>query len=236
MSSKNNFEKDSDFFLNKEDDDDFFEDCMEEIEAAVLENSITYSQKSKSAFQVESNEIMRHMLAQLDDFEATHETKSTPNYFTKSEDILKESAFQESSQYGKYIAETAELMTVDQSDGQIVDTQRVKHTTMEIQEIGKTFERCIKEVSKLQQKREELVQEFLELEKPMEVEVQALRGKLGEAQKLFIQARLQKQNLYVETLLLKRRLFAAARDCAQSQMALDIQQKEVEHLNQEQVL
>ncbi|XP_062846808.1 golgin subfamily A member 6-like protein 4 [Trichomycterus rosablanca] len=221
--------------LTEEDDEDFFEDCMEEIEAALThpENSITYSQKCKDALHAEFSGLMRQMLTQLDDFEATHETQSTPAFFTDSEDILKESAFQDTSKYGSCIAETAEFMAVDKSDDYMVEAPQLC-PTMEIKEIGKTFEFCIEEVSRLERRREELVQELLELEKPMEEEVQVLRGKLGEAQKLLIQSRLQKQNLHAETLLFKRRLFAAARDCAQSQMALDIQQKEVEQLNQEQ--
>lgn len=223
----------------QEDDEDYFEDCLEEIEAALAlpGDSMTYSQKCQETLQDEFNVLMKQMLEQLDEFEATHETRSTlPAFFAEKENVLVTNYFKDSGEYEDYISDTAESMAVTESKSGTIKVGPELSTTLELKELGTTFENCIEEVSCLERRKEELVQEFLELEKPMEEETRALRNELEEAQKLLFKAKLQRQNLLDEMRLFKRRLFVAARDCAQSQMTLVIQQKEVEQLKEEQVL
>ncbi|XP_053084378.1 syncoilin [Pangasianodon hypophthalmus] len=229
-------EKHNPLFI-EEDDEDYFEDCLEEIEAALAlpGDSMSYSQKCQEHLNAEFNVLMRQMLAQLDEFEATHETKSTlPAFFAERENMLVTNCFNDSGEYEDYISDTAESMAVVEPEGGTVETGPELSATTELKELGTTFESCIEEVSRLERRKEELVQELLELEKPMEEETHALRRELEEAQKLLSKAKLQKQNLLDEMRLFKRRLFVAARDCAQSQMTLVIQQKEVEQLKEEQ--
>lgn len=220
-------------------DDDYFEDCLEEIEAALAlpSDSMTYSQKCQDTLHAEFNVLMRQMLAQLNEFEATHETKSTlPAFLAERENILETSCFKDSGKYEDNISDTAESMTGVETEGSTVETRPGLPATMKLKELGTTFEGCIEEVSQLERRKEELVQELLELEKPMEEETHALRSELEEAQKLLSKTKLQRQSLLDEIRLFKRRLFVAARDCAQSQITLVIQQKEVEQLKEEQVL
>lgn len=222
----------------EEDDEEYFEDCLEEIEAALAlpGDSMTYSQKCQETLHVEFNALMKQMLAQLDEFEATHETKSTlPTFFSEKENSLVTNCFKDRGEYEDCISDTAESMAVVEAEGGTVEIEPELSTNMELKELGTTFEGYIEEVSRLESRKEELVQELLELEKPMEEETRTLRSELEEAQKLLSKAQLQKQSLLDEMRLFKRRLFVAARDCAQSQMTLVIQQKEVEQLKEEQV-
>ncbi|XP_053468719.1 syncoilin [Ictalurus furcatus] len=221
----------------QEDEEEYFEDCLEEIEAALAlpDDSMTYSQKCQETLNAEFNVLMRQMLVQLEEFEATHETKSTlPAFFDERENSLVTNCFKDSGDYEDYISDTAESMAVFEPEDITVETGPELSASMELKELGTTFESCIEEVRRLEHRKEELVQELLELEKPMEEETHALRSELEEAQKLLSKAKLQRQNLLDEMRLFKRRLFVAARDCAQSQMTLVIQQKEVEQLNEEQ--
>ncbi|KAF5908586.1 syncoilin-like [Clarias magur] len=224
-------EKDNPLFI-EEDDEEYFEDCLEDIEAALAlpGDSMTYSQKCQETLHAEFNVLMRQMLAQLDEFETTHETKSTlPALFTERENRLGANCFEDSADL---ISDTTESMAVFDLEGS-TDEPGLS-ASMELKELGTSFESLIEEVSRLEHRKEELVQELLELEKPMQDETHALRCELEEAHKLLAKAMLQRQSLLDETRLFKRRLFAAARDCAHSQMTLTIQQKEVEQLKQEQ--
>ncbi|XP_076864781.1 syncoilin [Brachyhypopomus gauderio] len=221
----------------EEDDEEDFEDCLEEIEAALTfpSDSMTYTAQIQECLQAEFNGLMRQMLAQLDDFDATHETKSTPSTcFPESEDVSIRHDFKDTGEYEGCFAKPNASIAVDETVGSTVEARPELSTTMEIEELGRALEDCIKEVGCLESKREELVQELLELEKPMLEEVEALRAEVGSAQNLLSKARLERQGLQEEVRVLKRRLFAAARDCAQNQMALLIQQKEVEQFHQAQ--
>lgn len=225
--------------FREEDDDDRFEDCLEEIQAAFAlpDDSMTYSHTCQQTLHTEFNVLMRQMLAELDQFEATHETKSTLlDLFTERENILVTNCFKDSGEYEDCISDTAESMAVGEPEHCTVETVPELFATMELKELGTTFESCIEEVSRLECRKEELVQEFLELEKPMLEETHALRYELEEAKKLLCKANLQRQNQLNEMRLFRRRLFVAARECAQSQMTLVIQQKQVEQLKEEQVL
>uniref|UniRef100_W5KUN9 Syncoilin, intermediate filament protein n=1 Tax=Astyanax mexicanus TaxID=7994 RepID=W5KUN9_ASTMX len=222
----------------EEEDEDYFEDCLDEIEAAFAlpSESMDYSQKCREALQAEFNGLMRQMLAQLDDFDATHETKSTPPaFFTESEHVLGSNGFEEVSKFENTDPEAAVSMVVDESEGYITEAGPETSTVTDMKELGTSFESCIEEVSQLERRKEELVQELLELEKPMAEEVQALRAELRDAKNLLSKALVGRQSLQEEMRVVKRRLFFAARDCAQSQLALATQQKEVEQFNQAQM-
>lgn len=223
----------------EEEDEDYFEDCLEEIQAAfsLPEESTAYSQKCREALQAEFNGLMRQMLAQLDDFDATHETKSTPPAFSaESEHMLISNGFADTSKYEDFVPDSEVSMAVDEFVGCTAETGPQLSATMEIKELRTSFESCIEEVGKLERRKEELVQELLKLEKPMAEEVQALRAELGDAKNLLSKARMERQSLQEEMRVVKRRLFFAARDCAQSQVTLATQSKEVEQFNQTQVL
>lgn len=225
-------------FIEK-DEDDYFEDCLEELESALdlPGDSVGYSQKYQESLNAEFNVLMRQMLAELDEFEATHETKSTlPTFFAERESIVGTNCFKYSGKYEDYISGTADLMAVVEPEGGTVEIGPELPATMELKDLGTAFESYIEEVSLLEHRKEELVRELLELEKPMEEETHALRSELDEAQRLLSKAKLQRQNVLDEIRLFKRRLFVAARDCAQCEMTLVIQQKEVEQLKEEQVL
>ncbi|TSK31412.1 Syncoilin [Bagarius yarrelli] len=222
--------------FNEEDNDDCFEDCLEEIQAAFAlpETFMTYSQKCQQTLQAEFNVLMRQMLVELDEFETTHETKSTlPDLFTERENILVTNCLKDSGEYEDCISDTAESMAVGEPEDCTVETVPELPKTRELEELGATFESCIEEVRRLECRKEELVQEFLELEKPMVEKTHALRYELEEAKKLLCKANLQRQNQLNEVRLVRRRLFVAARECAQSQITLVIQQKEVEQLKEE---
>ncbi|XP_053348662.1 syncoilin [Clarias gariepinus] len=226
-------EKDNLLFI-EEDDEEYFEDCLEDIGAALVlpGDSMGYSKKCQETLHAEFNVLMRQMLAQLDEFETTHETKSTlPALFTERENRLGTNCFEDSDDF---ISDTTESMAVFDLEGSTDEPGLALSASMELKELGTSFESLIEEVTRLEHRKEELVQELLELERPMQDETHALRCELEEAHKLLAKAMLQRQSLLDETRLFKRRLFAAARDCAQSQMTLTIQQKEVEQLKQEQ--
>ncbi|KAG9355632.1 hypothetical protein JZ751_000470 [Albula glossodonta] len=111
-----------------------------------------------------------------------------------------------------------------------VETVR-QHCQEGVRELGAQFAGCIEEVTRLEQRRDQLVQELLQLEAPMAQAVEVLRAELGELRKCLTQVELERQSLQEERLLVKRQLFAAARDCTQSRVALATQQHDVEQFS-----
>ncbi|XP_067282110.1 syncoilin [Pseudorasbora parva] len=224
----------------EEEDEDYFEDCLEEIEAALTlpEESMPYSQKCREALQAEFNGLMQQMLAQLDVFDAAHPTTSTPlELFSETENKTDKNGFTKTITFEEMCIPEKEqtvLEVEDASAGISVEARPELSATMELQKLRTAFESCIEEVGRLEHRRDELVQELLELEEPMAKELQNVRKALGEEQGLLSKVRLERQNLKEETQMTKRRLFIAARDCAQRQVELQLQQKEVEQLNQAQ--
>lgn len=228
-------------FINEE-DEDYFEDCLEEIEATLTlpGEPMNYSPKCREALQAEFNGLMQQMLAKLDVFEATHKTKSTsadlfsePDNKTDRNGSTTAIMFRES-----FIPEEKKTMSQVKDDvlGGSIKAAHELSTTMDIKELGAAFETCIEEVGQLERRRDELVQELLELEEPMAQELQTLRKTLGEEQGLLSKVILEKHRHQEETLMTKRRLFIVARECAQRQVELIVQQNEVEQLNQAQVV
>ncbi|XP_062302072.1 uncharacterized protein LOC134006975 [Osmerus eperlanus] len=125
----------------------------------------------------------------------------------------------------------------------------------ELGALGARLEGCIEEVGRLEGRREELLAEVLRLrgeegegrgEEGVEAllwvlgveaearrgermrEVGSLRGERREEEGRLARARLERQGWQEETRRLKRRLFAVARDCAHSQVALATQQSDVD--------
>lgn len=227
----------------EEEDEDYFEDCMEEIEAALAlpGQPMTYSQKCREALQAEFNGLMQQMLAQLDVFEATHQTTSTPLDLFSEPDNQKidRNGSTKTIMFGEsFIPEEEKAASVVKDDpfGFCIEVAPELSTTIEIKKLREAFESCIEEVGQLERKRDKLVEELLELEESMAQEMQTLRQDLEEEQGLLSKVKLEKHRLQEETLMTKRRLFKAARDCAQKQINLAVQQKEVEQLNEAQVV
>lgn len=226
----------------EEEDEDYFEDCLEEIEAALTlpGESMPYSQKCKEALQAEFNGLMQQMLAQLDVFDAAHPTTSAAlELFSETENKVGNIGFTNPIKFGQTCIPDKEqtVLEVEDDDPCIpVEGRPELSAAMELQKLRPAFESCIEEVGQLERRRNELVQELLELEEPMAQELQTVREALGEEQGLLSKVRLERQSLQEETLMTKRRLFIAARDCAQRQAELELQQKEVEQLNQAQVV
>lgn len=223
----------------EEEDEDYFEDCLEEIEAALTlpGESVTYSQKCREALQAEFNGLMQQMLAQLDVFDETHQTTSSLDLFSEPDKKINNNGSTKAIMFEEsFIPEEAVSVVNDNALGICIEAGPELSTTMEIKKLREAFESCIEEVGQLERKKDELVQELLELEESMAQELQTLREDLEEEQGLLSKVKLEKHRLQEETLMTKRRLFIAARDCAQRQIDLAVQQKEVEQLNQAQVV
>ncbi|XP_077052415.1 syncoilin isoform X2 [Siphateles boraxobius] len=224
----------------EEEDEDYFEDCLEEIQAALTlpEESMPYSQKCRKALQAEFNGLMQQMLAQLDVFDAAHPTTSAPlEIFSETENKMDKNRFTKTIKFEETsIPEKEQTVLEVENDaaGVHAEARPELSATMELQKLRAAFESCIEEVGQLERRRDELVQELLELEEPMAQELQTVREALGEEQGLLSKVRLERQSLQGETQMTKKRLFIVARDCTQRQVELELQQKEVEQLNQAQ--
>ncbi|XP_051992448.1 syncoilin-like [Xyrauchen texanus] len=220
-----------------EEDEDYFEDCLEEAALALPIESLPYSQRCREALQAEFNGLMQQMLAQLDIFDTTHSNTSTPLPLISETEKKNTNGITKTITFGETCIPEKEktvYLFKDEALSFPFEAWPDLCTTMEIKNLRAAFESCIDEVGQLERRRDELVQELLELEEPMAQELQTVREALGKEQGLLSKVRLQKQSLQEETKMTKRRLFIAVRDCTQKQVELEIQQKEVEQLNQAQ--
>lgn len=103
----------------------------------------------------------------------------------------------------------------------------LKMDQMGMKALGQLFEYWIQQVSDLERQKEGLIQELLALKEPMLQVVEHLRDKLIEVRRLLTFAQLDYVAVHEEVQKTKRKLFAAARDCIQSQVALAEQEYEV---------
>ncbi|XP_019742692.1 syncoilin [Hippocampus comes] len=89
-----------------------------------------------------------------------------------------------------------------------------------MESVGQMFEHCIQQVSLLEIRREELIQELLYLQEPMMQIVDQLREKLREKRRLIALAQRDHTDVFEEVQQVKRKLFNTARDCIHSQVML----------------
>ncbi len=162
-----------------EEDEDYFEDCLEEIEAALTlpGESMPYSIKCREALQAEFNGLMQQMLSQLDAFDAAHPTTAPLGLFS-----MDKNGFTKTIEFGETCIPEKEQTVLEVEDNAVgipVEARSEFSATMEIQKLREVFESCIEEVGQLERRRDELVQELLELEEPMAQELQSVRGDSG---------------------------------------------------------
>ncbi|KAL4629488.1 syncoilin-like [Arapaima gigas] len=97
-----------------------------------------------------------------------------------------------------------------------------------IGELGLQFEACITEVGVLEQHRDKLVQELLQMLEPMEQEARGLRAELGEAWRRLTQVELERRSLREEAQKIKMKLFGIIRECTQSRISQAMLQRDLE--------
>ncbi|XP_037098343.1 syncoilin-like [Syngnathus acus] len=109
---------------------------------------------------------------------------------------------------------------IQSTDDGILDSDISNLDKPDMENVGQMFEDCIEQVSNLEIRREELIQMFLFLQKPMMRIVDDLREKLMEKRRLITLAQIDHADVFQEVQQVKRKLFNTARDCIRSQVML----------------
>ncbi|XP_056248596.1 syncoilin-like [Seriola aureovittata] len=140
---------------------------------------------------------------------------------------------QDSSMELRFVGEITESSHTDsETETIILLDQCTQHPTTQMDQavmdnLGQLFEHCIQQVSRQEKQRDELIRELLSLQEPMLRVVKHLSAKVVQTQRLLTLAQLDYVAVYEEVQQVKRKLFATARECIQSQVTLAAHEYEV---------